>query len=83
MDFRAFLNKNNNRYRNALANRNFVSLLQKHPFDIPQAHDLALDKTENSRMLGEYCNKLFPQNFGGKKILFFFCLAFSEFWSGV
>ena len=44
-------------------------------FGIPQAHYLALDKTEKSRTLGEYYNKLVLQYFGSKN-LFYFVLHF-------
>lgn len=44
-------------------------------FGIPQAHYLTLDKTEKSRTLGEYYNKLVLQYFGSKN-LFYFVLHF-------
>ena len=49
-------------------------------FGIHQANYLALDKNEKSRMFTEYYGNLVLQYFGGKKILLFCCLAFSEVW---
>ena len=54
-------------------------------FGIPQAHYLALDKTEKSKMLSEYYKKLIPLYFGDGKNYTFFCLnsdifLLFEFW---
>ena len=52
-------------------------------FGIFQAHYLALNKTEKSRMLSECYRKLLPVYFGDRKKPFFACLSGfwnSEFW---
>ena len=43
-------------------------------FGIPQAHYLALDTNEKSKMLHEYYKKLLPVYFGNGKNNTFFCL---------
>ena len=56
-------------------------------FGIPQAHYLALDTNEKSKMLSKYYKKLLPVYFGDGKnntffvwiLAFFFCLD-SGFW---